>query len=164
MCWPRRSSLHTDQVLKYHIVPDTPLRLSDLADGMMIATNDGDEKLEISVDGSEVVVNGFANSARVTEGDIGAGDAFIHIVDSVLLPFDPASAVEEDEGPPPAAASVAALALEEPSLSVLVHAVVSAGMQDLIADASLVATVLAPNDEAFSNVVDALEIASSCRR
>ena len=161
-------------MLKYHIVPDAPLRASDLVDGMEVPTNDGSEVLTVSVDGDGVTVNGFgASSARITEADIGAGDAVIHVVDAVLLPFDPADALAPPEEPPeepppeeaapppgeapaPAADSVAALALGEPSLSTLVDAIVAADLQGLVADPALVATVLAPTNGAFADLLDAL--------
>ncbi|WGH77475.1 fasciclin domain-containing protein [Jannaschia ovalis] len=67
-------------ILLYHVVPGAVMS-GDLSDGMTAATAN-EMELEISIDGSTVMVEG----ATVTSADIEASNGVIHVIDSVMLP------------------------------------------------------------------------------
>jgi len=68
-------------VLTYHVVPGKVMS-TDLSDGMMAETVNG-ESLEITInDDGTVMVNG----ATVTTADIETANGVIHVIDTVLVP------------------------------------------------------------------------------
>ncbi|KAI7839592.1 hypothetical protein COHA_006659 [Chlorella ohadii] len=78
----------TLQTLLYHVLP-TSYKLADLADGVSAPTNQG-TPIEIKyVDGKPLFVGegSVAGIADVSRNlDIGAGNAVMHVIDTVLLP------------------------------------------------------------------------------
>lgn len=66
-------------ILTYHVVPGTVMS-TDLSDGMMAATVNGQE-VTIGV-GDVVTVDG----ATVIQADIEASNGVIHVIDAVILP------------------------------------------------------------------------------
>jgi transforming growth factor-beta-induced protein len=68
-------------ILTYHVVPGKVMS-TDLSDGMMADTVQGDQlKISIAEDGTVMV-----NDATVTQADIQASNGVIHVIDTVLLP------------------------------------------------------------------------------
>jgi uncharacterized surface protein with fasciclin (FAS1) repeats len=67
-------------ILTYHVAEGEVLS-SDLTDGQMIPTLQGQD-LEITVDGSEVRVNGVA----VETADVQTGNGVVHVIGEVLTP------------------------------------------------------------------------------
>lgn len=68
-------------ILTYHVVPGVAAASTDLTDGQMVTTLQGDD-LTIGVSGSTVTVA----DATVTSPDIEATNGIIHIIDQVLIP------------------------------------------------------------------------------
>ena len=83
-------------VLTYHVVAGA-VRAEDLKDGEKVKTVEGEE-LTVRIDGKDV----FINSAKVVRADVNASNGVVHIIDSVLLPSDPAPPPgPPGPGPPP---------------------------------------------------------------
>jgi len=68
-------------ILTYHVVAGAAVRSSDLTNGQMVTTLEG-QQLVIGVSGSTVTVNG----ATVVTANIEATNGIIHIIDEVLVP------------------------------------------------------------------------------
>lgn len=66
-------------ILTYHVVPGMVMS-SDLSDGMMAATVQGQEVTIMTADGVKV------NDANVVSADIVASNGVIHAIDAVLMP------------------------------------------------------------------------------
>ncbi len=67
-------------ILSYHVV-DGEFLAADLEDGQSVPTLQG-EDLEITVDGSSVLVNGVP----VDQADVQAGNGVVHVIGEVLTP------------------------------------------------------------------------------
>jgi len=86
-------------MLAYHIHPKETLMASDLSNDM---TLDNALKTEVPLeirtnpDGSVTVI-GYGSEAQVVEADIKACNGVIHVIDSVLLPFDGDSELDEEQ-------------------------------------------------------------------
>ena len=139
-------------ILTYHVVAGTAAFSTDLSDGQMIPTVQG-ESVGISLkNGTVHVVDATDVNAAVGMPDIEASNGVVHVIDKVLLP---ASALE----------TVAALqlkniveiAVETDDLSLLVEALVQAdaGLVELLSGEGPF-TVFAPNNKAFMDLLDAL--------
>jgi len=76
------------EVLANHVIPGEALMASDLEDGQELATLAG-ENIEVKIlpDGTVCLV-AEGSMANVTVADVEAGKAIVHIIDSVLLPFE----------------------------------------------------------------------------
>ena len=73
------------KILTYHVVPGR-LEASDLTDGKMLTTVEGDE-LTVRRSGNKVmIVDGKGDAARVTIANVNQSNGVIHVVDTVLLP------------------------------------------------------------------------------
>ena len=88
----------TIDVLSYHVIPSAALTAGDLVDGQVLTTlNPGvgfppgatEVTVDILDDGTVTIV-GARSTATVIQADVAAGDSFVHVVDTVLLPFSPA--------------------------------------------------------------------------
>ena len=158
------------EVLKYHIVPDATIHVADLEEGDEIHTNDGDASLSVAMDGTDFVLRGAFSDAKIVDADIEAGDLMLHVIDTVLLPVDPKAAPPprtppEEKTPPEetggaVASSIAVAVYRESSLSTLAQAVAKADLFALLADKDAKMTVLAPNNEAFASLLEAIGLAS----
>ncbi|CAK0751385.1 hypothetical protein CVIRNUC_002064 [Coccomyxa viridis] len=73
-------------ILKYHVVPDVAAQASSLTDNQTLTTMLPGQNLTVYVKGpGRIVITGVQNSANVTQPDIRADKAIIHVVDTVLL-------------------------------------------------------------------------------
>lgn len=119
-------------ILLYHVVSGKVLS-SQLTDGYVTTLSEGPEESSISlqVKTGEVLLN---NSARVTTANVSASNGVIHIIDKVLLP-----------------PTVVDLAINNPSFSILVQAVVKAELVETLSGAGSF-TVFAPTDAAFQQL------------
>lgn len=126
-------------ILLYHVVSGKVLS-SQLTDGYVTTLSEGPEESSISlqVKTGEVMLN---NSARVTTADVSASNGVIHIIDKVLLP-----------------PTVVDLAINNPSFSILVQAVVKAELVETLSGAGSF-TVFAPTDAAFQQLFADLGVA-----
>ncbi len=130
------------EILTYHVVSGTAAFSTDLSDGQMIATAQG-ESVTVNLTGGV-----FINDAAVTTADVAASNGVVHIIDKVLLPEDIANSLRSN---------IVELAMATPDLSLLVDALVQAdaGLVDLLqTDGPF--TVFAPTNQAFSDLLDAL--------
>ena len=76
-------------VLSYHVIPGVAATAADLKDGQKLPTEDGSETITVSKSGGTVKFIPSATNApeaTVVVPDIKAGDAVVHIIDTVLLP------------------------------------------------------------------------------
>ena len=72
-------------ILLYHIVPNS-VSSSELIHEMKLQTLEGGT-VSIDVTDDGVIINGIGTDANVVQGDVAAGNAFVHVIDTVLLPF-----------------------------------------------------------------------------
>ena len=88
----------TIDVLSYHVIPSAALTAGDLVDGQVLTTLNpglafppGATELTVDIlDDGTVTIVGGRSTATVIQADVPAGDSFVHVVDTVLLPFSPA--------------------------------------------------------------------------
>ena len=135
-------------VLTYHVVPTEALA-ADLSDGQRLATVQGEELL-VSIEDGNVMINGVS----VVTPDVRATNGVVHIVDGVLLPGgDQLQAAEIT-----ANGTIVDIAVDN-GFNTLVSAVTEAGLADTLAgDGEF--TVFAPTDEAFGNLLSALDVSA----
>ncbi|NJN54671.1 MAG: fasciclin domain-containing protein [Anaerolineae bacterium] len=132
-------------VLLYHVVSGAVP--AEAVVGLNAATTVAGEDVSITLEGSEVILNG---TSKVIITDIEADNGIIHVIDTVLIP--PSMAAEE-------LPSIAEIAVENGNFTTLVSALEAAGLVDTLAGEGEF-TVFAPTDDAFAalpeGTVDAL--------
>lgn len=132
------------KVLGFHVVPAVAFS-SDLA-----ATNSfptlGGENITVEASGAGVTVTDAAgNTFNVVAADVAIENGVVHVIDGVLLPtIDLPNVVE---------AATAA------NLTVLLDAVTAAGLGSTLLEADAI-TVFAPTNDAFANLLSALNLNS----
>lgn len=155
------------QVLSYHLVPGVKALSTDLSNGQELPTGLAGADLTVDINDSGIFIDGVGSTAQVITPDILIGDnAVAHVIDTVLLPiaFDLDAELEEEPTPEPGpddegALSVAAVAVGEPDLSLLVAALTAADAVDgALSDPESVLTVLAPVNSAFTSLLDTLQL------
>jgi|GEM_PF-18472 len=125
-------------ILLYHVLAGTTYA-ADLSDGLMVTTLNGDDvKFTINEMGAKI------NDSNIIDTDIIASNGVIHVIDMVLSP--PKNIVE--------------IALSNPDFSILVEAVVKAGLVDALSGDDAL-TVFAPTNDAFVALLEATEGVSS---
>ena len=146
-------------VILYHVVPGAAAFSTDLTDGQVLPTlnPEGAELLVDLADGVEIM--GVGSDAQVIGPDVGAGAAVVHVIDTVLLPFE-VGAAEPAPEPEAECPSIAEVASSVPDLSILVDAVVAAGLVDALSNGEDVLTVFAPTNDAFVALLGALGLES----
>ena len=138
------------QILKYHVVAGTAAYSTDLSDGQMIETAQG-ESVTVNLTGGVFIQDKTDVDASVAPADIAASNGVVHVIDKVLLPQEALDALM------PPSPNIVELAMDTDFLSLLVGALVQAdaGLVDLLqTDGPF--TVFAPTDTAFSALLDAL--------
>lgn len=127
-------------ILLYHVVSAKAMS-ADITTGyyetLSNATPDNKGIVLYAMIGNEVMIN---NSAIVTTADIEATNGVIHVIDKVILP-----------------PTVVDLAIQNENFSILVEAVVKAGLVDALSAAGPF-TVFAPTNAAFEAAFEALKI------
>merc|ERR1712157_700349 len=136
------------EVLTYHVVPAVAFS-SDLSDGRVLPTLDGDSTLTVDIVGDEIFIVGTGSTAEVIVANVEAGNSVVHVVNAVLLPFSTEVSEPAPETETETEESIADVAVATPSLSILVEAVVAGGLLDAIADPAAELTVFAPTNDAF---------------
>lgn len=124
------------QILTYHVL-EAEVFAGDLAPQQNPASLNGEE-LYISADNGSVNINGKSN---VVAADIEATNGVIHAVDSVLLPDEFGTVVDN--------------AIKRFDFNTLVNAVVDADLADALQEEGPF-TVFAPTDDAFAALPDGL--------
>jgi transforming growth factor-beta-induced protein len=124
------------QVLTYHVLA-TRQRARDLDDGETLVTVEG-QALTVDVAGTPrrpavTLTDARGRSAAVVKTDLRARNGVVHLIDRVVLPTD---------------RSVVQIAQSLPQFSLLVEAVVAAGLADTLSGTGPF-TVFAPTNDAF---------------
>ncbi|MDO6605275.1 fasciclin domain-containing protein [Arenibacter palladensis] len=138
------------QILKYHVVAGAAAYSTDLSDGQMIETAQG-ESVTVSLTGGVFIQDKTETDAAVAPADITASNGVVHVIDKVLLPQEALDALM------PPTTNIVELAMDTEFLSLLVGALVQAdaGLVDLLqTDGPF--TVFAPTDTAFAALLEAL--------
>ena len=136
-------------ILTYHVVAGTAAFSTDLSDGQMIETAQG-ESISISLTGGVFVQDATDTNAEVTAPDVETSNGVVHIIDKVILPQSVVNMLNPLPNIVETAQSVA-------DLSLLVDALIQAdaGLVDLLqTDGPF--TVFAPTNQAFADLLDAL--------
>jgi uncharacterized surface protein with fasciclin (FAS1) repeats len=137
------------KILKYHVVVGASAMSSDLSNGQMITTAQG-EDITVSLTSGVYIQDATDTDAQVTAADIEANNGVVHIIDKVLLPQE----VLDTLFPTP---NIVELAQQTDALSSLVAALIQAdaGLVELLqTDGPF--TVFAPTNQAFADLLDAL--------
>ena len=139
------------QILKYHVVAGTAAYSTDLSNGQMIETAQG-ESVTVNLTAGVFIQDKTDVDASVAPADIAASNGVVHVIDKVLLPQEALDALNPEPMP-----NIVELAMDTDFLSLLVGALVQAdaGLVDLLqTDGPF--TVFAPTDTAFAALLDAL--------
>jgi uncharacterized surface protein with fasciclin (FAS1) repeats len=129
------------QVLRYHVISGELTR-AEVPLGTPVETIEGGV-FKVGPQGDGLQITDERNrAANITATDVRARNGVLHVIDKVLLPGD---------------RDIVATASANPSFSVLVDAVVAAGLVPALqAEGPL--TVFAPTDEAFAALLDELGV------
>ena len=73
------------KILTYHVVPGK-LEASDLTDGKMLKTVEGEQLTVKKADGKTWIVDAKGDTAAVTISNVNQSNGVIHVIDTVLLP------------------------------------------------------------------------------
>ena len=128
-------------VLQYHVL-NTRVPQASVPLGRAITPLAGGVFKVESVSGGLVVTDGRNRSSRITQTDVGAANGVIHVVDRVLLPAN---------------RTLVQTAQALPQFSILVEAVVAAGLADALSAPGPL-TVFAPTNDAFAALLTELGI------
>lgn len=129
-----------DAVLKYHVVSGTAAKSTDLSDGQVIGTLNG-ENITVDLSNGVNITTIAEQSVGVTTADVEASNGVVHFVDEVMLPFAPATP------------DITELAIATPDLSTLVAALQQTNLVGALqADGPF--TVFAPTNAAFQDLLD----------
>lgn len=140
-------------ILTYHVVAGVAANSTDLSNGMMVTTVQG-EDLTINIDGDVFIDDATEIDAKVVIADVEASNGVVHVIDKVLLPQAIIDALNGEEMPEENGTLVDIVVATEP-LSLLEAAVIKA---DLVATLSSDGpfTVFAPTDDAFVALLEVL--------
>ncbi len=127
-------------VLSYHVL-GAEVRAADVPAGRAVTPLAGGIFKPEAAGGGLTIVDGRNRVARITRTDIGCSNGVIHTLDKVLLPADK---------------TVVQTAQALPQFSILVQAVVNAGLVPALSAAGPF-TVFAPTDTAFAALLTELE-------
>ena len=132
------------RVLTYHVLPTRVLK-AEVPTNVPIATVQGDT---LRISPALVITDQRTRTANITGTDVLATNGVIHVIDKVILPTP---------APAPVLPDLVALAQSNPNLSILVEAVVAAGLVDTLKAAGPF-TVFAPTNAAFAELLAELGI------
>lgn len=124
-------------VLTYHVLQGRVLA-GDLRDELARATLNG-QPLVIDLDGGPKIRDGRGRVANIVATDVLAGNGVVHAIDRVILP---------------SARNIVQVAQSRPEFSILVEAVIAAGLVDPLTSGKL--TVFAPTNDAFAALLTEL--------
>ena len=127
------------KVLTYHVVPGL-VKKADVPLNAAIATVEGSTFL---VDNSLAIKDQRNRSAKIIATDVLAANGVVHVIDTVILPKDNNT--------------IAGVAASAPDLSILVEAVVAAGLVDTLNGLGPF-TVFAPTNDAFASLLAELHL------
>lgn len=128
-------------VLTYHVL-DGRVAKAQVPAGKAITTKQGGIFKIDAEGGALVVTDGRNRRATITATDLAASNGVIHVVDRVLLPADK---------------TIVQTAQTLPDFSILVEAVVAAGLADALSAPGPL-TVFAPTNDAFADLLATLGV------
>ncbi|MGK0386750.1 MAG: transforming growth factor-beta-induced protein [Patiriisocius sp.] len=126
-------------ILNYHVIAGANVQSSDLTDGQIVPTFQG-ENITISLANGAQVIDATGMPANIVVVDVQTGNGVIHALDKVLLP----QAVIDVLDP-----TIAGLAMMTPDLSSLAEALQITGLDVVLNDRNAEFTVFAPTNLAF---------------
>ncbi|MGB5500268.1 MAG: fasciclin domain-containing protein [Maribacter sp.] len=139
------------KVLTYHVVAGTAAFSTDLSDGQMIETFQG-ENVGINISGNSVhVLDATDANATVVLADVEASNGVVHVINKVLLPQEVLDLLT------PPTPNIVETAQSVDDLSLLVDALIQAdaGLVEVLSGEGPF-TVFAPTNAAFADLLDAL--------
>jgi len=128
-------------VLQYHVLSGT-VRKADVPLGKAISPLAGGIFKVDSVGSELVITDGRNRSSTIVQTDIPAANGVLHVIDTVILPADK---------------TIVETAIATPAFSILVDAVVAAGLVDTLSGPGPF-TVFAPTDAAFAALLTELGV------
>jgi uncharacterized surface protein with fasciclin (FAS1) repeats len=128
-------------VLQYHVLSGA-VRKADVPLGKAISPLAGGIFKVDSVGSELVITDGRNRSATIVQTDIPAANGVLHVIDTVILPADK---------------TIVETAIATPAFSILVDAVVAAGLVDTLSGPGPF-TVFAPTDDAFAALLTELGV------
>lgn len=126
-------------VLNYHVIAGANVRASDLSEGLMATTFQG-EDITITLAGGPKVIDATGMPATILLTDVQTGNGVIHAIDKVLLPNEVLDIVDP---------TITGLAMMTGDLSTLNEALVITGLDVVLDDRDGDFTVFAPTNAAF---------------
>lgn len=137
------------KVLTYHVIAGTAAFSTDLKDGQILETVQG-EKIAIRINDGVHIDDDTDTNASVILADVKASNGVVHIIDKVLLPQEVLDLLN------PPLPNIVELAQSVDDLSLLVEAVIQADphLVEMLSEGEF--TVFAPTNEAFENLLHAL--------
>ncbi len=140
------------KVLTYHVVAGTAAFSTDLSDGQMIETFQG-ENVGVNIkDGIVHIVDATDTNATVVLADVAASNGVVHVINKVLLPQEVLDILAASN-----LKTIVEIAVETDDLSLLVGALQQANaglVETLGGDGPF--TVFAPTNQAFVDLLGAL--------
>jgi uncharacterized surface protein with fasciclin (FAS1) repeats len=140
------------KVLTYHVVAGTAAFSTDLSDGQMIETFQG-ENVGVNIkDGTVHIVDATDTNATVVLADVAASNGVVHVINKVLLPQEVLDILAASN-----LKTIVEIAVETDDLSLLVGALqqANAGLVETLGTEGPF-TVFAPTNEAFVALLAAL--------
>ena len=135
-------------VLTYHVVPGRVLA-SDITEGAKPATVQG-QTFTLNLAGGPSITDARGRQANIVATNVQAANGVIHVIDKVILP-------QAAVAPPATTPNIVQVAQSLPDFSILVEAVVAAGLADTLSGAGPF-TVFAPTNAAFAALLAELHL------
>ncbi|MCU0927120.1 MAG: fasciclin domain-containing protein, partial [Hydrogenophaga sp.] len=135
------------RVLTYHVLPGRVLA-ADITEGATPTTVQGGS-FTLSLRGGPSITDARGRQANIVATNVQAANGVIHVIDRVILP--------PVDTPPPPPPNIVQVAQSLPDFSILVEAVVAAGLADTLS-APGPFTVFAPTNTAFAALLQELGV------
>ncbi len=137
------------KVLTYHVVPGAAVFSTDLSDGQIIETLQG-EKIGIRINDGVHIDDDTDTNASIVLADVEASNGVVHVINKVLLPQEVLDLLH------PPTPNIVQLAQSVDDLSILVEALIQAegDLDEILTGGEF--TVFAPTNAAFENLFHAL--------
>jgi uncharacterized surface protein with fasciclin (FAS1) repeats len=140
-------------ILTYHVVAGVAAKSTDLSDGQIIPTVQGEE-LTINLEGGVFIDDATETDAEVVIADVEASNGVVHVIDKVMFPQAIIDAINDGEMNNETGTLVDVVVATE-ALSILEAAVIKAGLVETLSSEGPF-TVFAPTDDAFVGLLEIL--------
>lgn len=140
-------------ILTYHVVAGVAAKSTDLNDGQIIPTVQGEE-LTINLEGGVFIDDATETDAEVVIADVEASNGVVHVIDKVMLPQAIIDALNNGEMTNETGTLVDVVVATE-ALSILEAAVIKVGLAETLSSEGPF-TVFAPTDDAFAALLEIL--------